>query len=256
VLKRPLAHPLTRGLDIDDPLTTERRRAIVRGKPFLRKLYVEWYGQIREALPEGNSPVLELGSGPGFLDEVLPDLVTSDVLRVPGLSLVLDAVNLPFLAGSLRGIVMVDVFHHIPDVERFLADAARCVRPGGALVMIEPWVTPWSRIVWGPLHHEPFEPDTRTWTLPEGGPLSISNQALPWIVFERDRRRFEARFPSWEIAGIRPGLPLRYLLAGGVSLRSLMPGWSFAAWRGLEAALDRWSSTLGTFARIVLSRRS
>jgi len=44
--------------------------------------------------------------------------------------------------GSLRAIVMTDVLHHIPNVESFFAEAARCVRPGGVIVMIEPWLTP------------------------------------------------------------------------------------------------------------------
>jgi 2-polyprenyl-3-methyl-5-hydroxy-6-metoxy-1,4-benzoquinol methylase len=38
---------------------------------------------------------------------------------------------------------------------------------------------------------------------------------------------------------------------GGISMRSLMRGWSFSSWRSFEASLDRWMSTLGTFAKIV-----
>ena len=122
--------------------------------------------------------------------------------------------------------------------------------------MIEPWVTAWSRLVWGPLHHEPFEPQADSWTIPESGPLSGANGALPWIVFERDRERFETEFPAWEIVSIRLDRPVSYLLSGGVSMRSLMPGWSFGAWRRLERRLAPWMSALGTFAVIVLRRRS
>ena len=121
--------------------------------------------------------------------------------------------------------------------------------------MIEPWVTAWSRFVWGRLHHEPFLPDRADWTIPSSGPLSGANGALPWIVFERDHNIFAERFPEWEIQSIRLNLPLRYLLSGGVSLRALMPGWSFPFWRGLEGRLDRWMDTVGTFAKIVLLRR-
>src|SRR5262249_31802772 len=38
--------------------------------------------------------------------------------------------------------------------------ATRCVRSGGVVAMIEPWVTPWSRFVYTRLHHEPFQPET------------------------------------------------------------------------------------------------
>jgi len=255
VLKQLLAHPLTRGLDLDDPRTTALRRTIIRGKPFLRKLYTEWYAEIRDAIPEGDAPVLELGSGAGFLKDFLPGLITSDVFRVPGLSLVLDGTALPFRTASLRAIALTEVLHHIPDAGAFLGEAARCVRPGGVVVMIEPWVTRWSRFVWGSLHHEPFLPDTPSWTFPTSGPLSGANGALPWILFARDRETFEERFREFEIRSIRVNLPLRYLLSGGVSMRSLMPGWSFAAWRRFESWLTPWMNAVGTFATIVLVRR-
>ena len=68
-----LAHPLTRGLDIDDPRTTELRRSIIRYKKFLRRIYEEWYTALAGALPEVQGPVLELGSGAGFLREYIPN---------------------------------------------------------------------------------------------------------------------------------------------------------------------------------------
>ena len=47
-------------------------------------------------------------------------------------------------------------------------------------------------------------------------------------------------------------MPFRYLLSGGVSLRSLVPGWSFALWRNLENLLRPWMKSLAMFALIVL----
>ena len=108
--------------------------------------------------------------------------------------------------------------------------------------MIEPWVSAWSRFVYRNFHHEPFLPDASDWTFAESGPLSGANGALPWIVFERDRVTFSGEFRQWRIDSIRPTMPFRYLLSGGVSLRSLMPGWTFGAWRGIERALDPWMS--------------
>ena len=255
MIKTLLAHPLTRGLDPDDPRTTELRRSIIQQKPFLRKLYAEWYGEICESIPEGDDPVLELGSGGGFLEEFLDGVIKSDILRVPGLSLVLDGQELPCRAASLRAIVMTEVLHHIPDPERFLREAGRCVRPAGRVVMIEPWVSAWARFVWGRLHHEPFAPGAASWRIPASGPLSGANSALPWILFARDRVRFEERLSEWTLTSIQVGLPFRYLLSGGVSLRALSPGWSFGAWRWLEQCLEPAMGKLGLFARIVLTRR-
>src|SRR5262245_19609148 len=149
-----LGHPLTRGVDLDDPRTTLLRRQIIRQKRFLRKIYEEWYDQIAASLPPGNAPVLELGSGGGFLREHVRGVITSDVVCGPGIDTILDAMTLPIEDYALRGIVMIDVLHHLSEPRRFFTEAARCLRQTGAIVMIEPWVTPWSRVVYGRLHHE------------------------------------------------------------------------------------------------------
>ena len=254
MVMRWLEHPLTRGLPLDSPDTTRLRRTIVATKPFLRRVYEEWYSEIARHLPTGEGGVLELGSGAGFLEQHVPEVIRSEVFACPDLSVILDARQLPFASGSLRAIVMTDVLHHIPDVRRFLIEAAAAVRTGGVVVMIEPWVTTWSRFVYTNFHHEPFRPDAEDWAFAESGPLSGANGALPWIVFERDRDRFSTEFEEWRIESVRPGMPVTYLLSGGVSLRSLMPGWTFSGWRGVERALQPWMNRLAMFATIVLRR--
>jgi SAM-dependent methyltransferase len=139
-IKAWLTHPLTREMDLDDPRTTQLRRRIIGEKSFLRRIYQEWYTALAAALPQGRGAILEIGSGAGFLDEYIPGLITSEIFYCPGISAVLDGQQLPFAEGVLRGIVMTDVLHHLPQPRAFLSEAARCVQPGGVLVMIEPWV--------------------------------------------------------------------------------------------------------------------
>src|SRR5271163_3605896 len=155
--KQLLAHPATRRLRLDDPLTTQQRRDIIKGNRFLWRIYDEWYRMIAGCVPEGSGTVVELGSGAGFLSHYIPDLVASDVFMCPGLQVVLDARQLPVSSGSLKMIAMINVLHHVPDIRAALAEAQRCLRPGGCVVMIEPWVSTWSRFVYGVLHHEPFD---------------------------------------------------------------------------------------------------
>lgn len=252
MLKDLLTHPLSRGLDIDDPYCTELRRSLIRKKSFLRQIYEEWYTAINTLLPSNKGPVLELGSGPGFLSDFVPDVITSEIFYCLHVKVVLDGSQLPFLDGSLHGIVMTDVLHHLPQPRQFFAEASRCVPSGGLVIMIEPWVTPWSRFVYSKLHHEPFQPGAVEWTFPRRGPLSGANSALPWIIFERDRVRFELEFPEWQIYTIEPFMPFRYVLSGGVSLRSFVPGWSFALWRKIENILQPWDRRLAMFALIAL----
>jgi len=253
-LRDLLAHPLTRRLDLDDPATTHLRRVIVAQKPFLRKIYAEWYGQISRNLPAGPGNVLELGSGAGFLQEFVPGLIASDIFPCPGIGLALDGQVLPFRDASLRGIAMTNVLHHVPDVRLLFGEAVRCLRPGGRLVAIEPWVSSWSRIVYTRLHHEPFDTGSMEWKFSGKGPLSDANGALPWIVLERDRKQFESEFPALRINSIRGIMPFRYLVSGGISMRSLVPGFTFPLWRGLETAMETRMRNWAMFALIVIER--
>jgi SAM-dependent methyltransferase len=255
LLRSMLAYPLTRGLDIDSPATTALRRRIVREKSFLRNLYEEWYRLIDAALPPTDGGVLELGSGAGFLDEFIEGLITSEVFPTPGARLVLDGTRLPFPTSSLRAIVMTDVFHHIAAPRAFLSEAARTLRPGGAIILIEPWVSAWSRLVYRHLHHEPFEPDAVNWEFPSTGPLSGANVALPWIVFSRDRSVFESEFPALHVRAIQPMMPFSYLLSGGVSMRSFMPGFMYRPWRTLEKGAGLLSHFWAMFAMIIVQAR-
>jgi SAM-dependent methyltransferase len=255
LLRSWLAHPLTAGLPVDDPQTTELRRSIILGKPSLAAIYREWYGLLRQQVPDIPGPVLELGSGGGFMRSFVSPLITSDILRLRGIDLVADGTRLPFARRSLRAILMVNVFHHLADPRRFLAEASRCLVPGGRTCMVEPWATLWSRLVYA-FHSEPFDARRVQWNSPPGGPLTGGNGALPWIVFQRDRSVVEAEFPEWEVEEIRPMLPLRYQLTGGVSMRQLIPSWGFAPVALLERALSPLASHLGMFALIVLRRRS
>lgn len=253
-LRRLLAHPLTSGLAVDDPDTTALRRQIISSKPFLKAIYDEWYQMLMSHLPEVDGRVLELGSGAGYLNHFIPSLIATEVFIVPGISLVADGRHLPFRDESLRAIVFTDVLHHIPDVRTFFAEACRCLVRGGRVLMIEPWVTPWSQFINTRFHHEPFRPDAEDWSFPASGPLSGANGAIPWILFVRDRKRFELEFPSLAIEQIHPFLPFRYLVSGGVSMRSLMPGFLHGFWERMEHLLEARMNSLAMFAFITLRK--
>lgn len=251
-LKAALAYSLTRDLSIDDPETTVLRADIIREKAFLRRIYQTWYRLLIENIPEGDGQVAEIGSGPGFLKEFYSTAITSEVFHSVNIDIVYNAVSMPFKAGSLRSILLVDVLHHVPDPGAFFSEATRCVKSGGRCLMVEPWNTGWSRWIYTHLHHEPFDINGG-WTIPVTGPLSGANGALPWILFERDQEIFSRRFPGWRISGITPLMPLVYLLSGGVSLRSIVPAWSYPLFRRGEA-LFGFEKKAAMFAMITLDR--
>jgi SAM-dependent methyltransferase len=253
-IRQLLAHPLTRGLDIDSPVTTQLRREIIQSKPFLRKIYLEWYAIVLQEAGDANGVLLELGSGAGFLGEQSKSVVTSDLFLVDGANVVLDGQHLPLKDQSVKALAMVNVLHHVPEPEKLFTEAARCVLSGGKIIMIEPWLTAWSRFVYKRLHHEPVNEQLLEWKISGQGPLSGANSALPWIIFQRDRDLFERKFPMWKIAKVTPFMPFRYLLSGGISLRSLMFANTFRFWHGVENLLHPWMNNLAMFAKIVLVR--
>jgi len=134
------------------------RRLIIAGEPSLSGIYRDWCQGIQEHLPDEARSVLELGSGGGFLKDMLPTLITSDVLRIADVDVVAAAERIPFADASLRAIVMFNVSHHVSDPREFLVEASRCMPAPGVLCMVEPWVRWWSRRVYA-FHSEPFDPE-------------------------------------------------------------------------------------------------
>jgi hypothetical protein len=91
LLQTWLAHPLTANVDIDDPSAVDLRRRIIQEKPFLRRIYQEWYEQLAPTLTAWPGPILELGAGAGFLRDRLPGILTSDVFHHAGIDVVLES---------------------------------------------------------------------------------------------------------------------------------------------------------------------
>ncbi len=242
--------------DLDDPSVTLLHAEILMKKPFLRRIYLDFYNRFKEAIPEKQDKVLvELGSGAGFIKEVMSDVITSDVLDLPVLDKVFSALDMPFEDNSVDAFFMIDVLHHLTDPRRFFAEALRCLSTGGKVVMIEPANTLWSRFIYRNFHHELF--DTQAgWALEDTGPLSCGNGAMPWIIFSRDRGMFEREFPAFRIVSMRNHTPLRYLLSGGFTLRQLVPSFGYFLVRAVEYVLSPLNNCLGMFQTIELEKTS
>lgn len=250
--------PQTRRIkDLDDPATTMLHAEIIWQKPFLRKLYTDFYRQFTTAVPDFENKVLvELGSGGGFIKKVIDNAITSDILKLPSVDKVFSAISMPFEQASVDAFFMIDVLHHITDPRGFFKEALRCLKVGGKIVMIEPANTCWSSFIYKNFHHELFDPQAGWELTGRQGPLSQGNDALPWIIFTRDRKIFEREFPSLRIIGIRNHTPLRYLLSGGLSLRQLVPSFTYPLVKAMEYVLSSANNLLGMFQTIELQKIS
>ncbi len=240
--------------DLDDPATTLLHAEIIQRKPFLKRVYIDFYRQFVRAIgePEGKM-LVELGSGGGFIKDVIPGVVTSDILELSNVDKVFSAAAMPFDNASVDAFFMIDVLHHIGEPRAFFSEALRRLRTGGKIVMIEPANTLWSRFIYRNFHHELFDMEAG-WELGETGPVSHGNGALPWIIFSRDRKIFEREFPRLKIAAMRNHTPLRYLLSGGLTLRQLVPSFSHLPFKALECLLNPLNDLLGMFQTIELQK--
>lgn len=240
-----LEEPRLRGVPPGSPRFFELQRRLIQERPLLRDIYDLWYRKLLDderSVPGEGGELLELGSGGSFLEELCPRVITSDVIEGVA-ERVIDGRELPFADASLRAIFVTHVFHHIPDVERFLAEVERTLVPGGVLSLIEVPHTPLARFFFDRFHPEPYDDAAQDWSFAQSDTMRDANQALSWIVFFRDRARFEKRFPHLEVehACLLPWLS--YLLSGGVTRRNLVPGFAVPLVRladRLLSPLDRW----------------
>lgn len=241
--------------DLDDPRATLAHRDIILNKPFLKRLYQNWYDIFikKSKAINGNGTFLEIGSGGGFLKLVFPEVITSDILDLPHVDMVCNAEELPFENESLTSIMMLNVFHHIPHPYKFLKEAERTLIPQGQIIMIEPANSMLGRFIYQHFHHEPFDPNGAM-EIQAGNPLSNSNQALPYIYFEREKQKFDADYPLLKINPIQYHTPFLYSLSGGLSRKALLPYPLYGFAQSMEKLTSPFSRSLGMFCSINIEK--
>ncbi len=240
--------------DLDDPNASLAHRDIILKKPFLKRLYNDWYLIfIIKSKEIKNGKYLEIGSGGGFLKDVFPEVITSDILILPNVDLIFTAEEIPFKENELASIVMLNVFHHIPKPHLFLKEAQRTLIKGGKIIMTEPANSSLARFIYKRFHHEPFDEKGQR-EIKAGNPLSNSNQALPYIYFERDLDLFKKDFPSLKINSINYHSPFSYIISGGVSRSAMLPFFMYNFVKGIEWLFSPFYKQIGLFCTIEIEK--
>ena len=240
--------------DLDDPNASLAHRDIILKKPFLKKLYNDWYLIfIIKSKEIKNGKYLEIGSGGGFLKDVFPEVITSDILILPNVDLIFTAEEIPFKENELASIVMLNVFHHIPKPHLFLKEAQRTLIKGGKIIMTEPANSALARFIYKRFHHEPFDEKGQR-EIKAGNPLSNSNQALPYIYFERDLNLFKKDFPLLKINSINYHSPFSYIISGGVSRSAMLPFFMYNFVKGIEWLFSPFYKQIGLFCTIEIEK--
>lgn len=261
-LRNVLYESETRRLDVDGVELIGAHRRILERKPLLKSAFTTFYGDMIDSCDRWfptDGLEIELGSGVGFFKKLRPSVVTSDVRSVPDLDRVIDAQQMDLPNEVVRCIYGINVFHHIPDPDRFFAELCRVLKPNGGCILIEPHNGLGSRLLHRYLHKdEHFDPDASSWMTTEvRGPMSGANQALAYIVFERDRASFTEKYGRHlEIVHSVYCLnALRYLLSGGLNFRQMSPSFAEPFLRAIERSGRPWARHWSFHQLVVLRKR-
>jgi SAM-dependent methyltransferase len=248
-------------VDKEAQLMLAEHRQIWQRKSTLRRIYREEFFArlISSCRPDGIS--VEVGAGPGFLKEVLPGLVSADVVWCPWLDAIADAQSMPFKSSSITNLMGLDILHHLEKPMEFLKEAERVLVPGGRVILVEPWITPFSYLVYRYLHQEdcelsahPLEGDTIRWAKEKKA--FDGNQAIPYLLFGRGAIAATlAVLPRFKLLAVEPFCLFAYLLSFGFKPVGLLP----EAFYPLVSLLERmtlplWSPLAALRVLIVIER--
>ena len=202
-------------------IITEDRIGFEKSNKALGLLYKEWYELISKLLSEIDGINIELGCGASFIDQINKSIKKTDVFLNSNTDFKLNAMDIgKNFENKISNLILVNVFHHISDPELFLKSAEKSLLIGGRIIMIEPSNNYWSRLVYKFIGHEPFNTRQLGWKFESKDPLLDSNQALSWIIFERDYEKFKNLFPMFSLIQKKNIMPFSYLLSGGHSFNT------------------------------------
>ena len=226
-------------------------------KKVLREIYLEWFKKILEYCASGEVS-LELGGGPGFLKERFRGIICSDIIPSPWLDLVCDAHHLPFSNNSIDNVILLDVFHHLQKPDLFMGKVSQAIRPGGRIIMLEPWISPFSFLVYKFFHQEqcnfmanrkkPLQSNkTNKNTYFQG------DSAVPFLYFNKRNKEVEK---GLRIILIERKICLAYLLTFGFKRINVLPVRLKKNVDFIERMLEPLVSILAIRALIVLEKSS
>jgi hypothetical protein len=218
--------------------------------------YQELFQELFDAIPNiSQKRVLEIGSGASPLKSLLPTAITTDILELEYLDIVFDCHDIQYTDSipdhSLDVIVLTNVLHHLRNPLQFLRGAAKKLAPGGQVWMTEPYFSCLSYPLYKTLHHEPVNFNIERPLLEEiKGPLSTSNQAMPYMIFFSRPDWQEGLADCYNLQRTQYGFftSLSYMATGGISRTFPVPGRIYRACFKLDRWLARcWPKVFASF---------
>ena len=187
--------------------------------------------------------------------------MSTDLVWCPWLDAVVDAQQLPFRAGSVANVFGLDMLHHLATPMTFLSESSRVLMPGGRLILVEPWITPFSYFVFTFLHQERCDLSATPWLLNQVPRVPAKeafdgNQAIPYLLFgPRHRSSTLNSLPGLRLVVLEPFCLFAYLLSGGFKPMNFLPHSFYPAISKFERATSPlWRRLAALRALIVIEK--
>lgn len=124
----------------------------------------------------------------------------------------------------------------------FLGEVSRVLIPSGRLILVEPWITPFSYFIFRFLHQERCDLSETPWIVNPSGeaPKKLAfdgNQAIPYLLFgPRYRSSTLGSLPELKLLALEPFCLFAYMLSGGFKPMNLLPESLYPALSEFERA--------------------
>lgn len=223
-----LSDPSLKALDVDGSERLELHEKVLERKRMLREVFIEFhhsFHRLADRYFKVKGLEVELGAGIAPMRNSYPEVLATDIVSTVQLDMALNAESMSLEDSSVKAFYGQNCFHHFPHPDRFFTELNRTLQPGGGAILIEPFHGPFATFLYKRLFKsEGFDKHFESWETPSTGPMNGANQALSYIIFVRDRKVFELKYPDLEIVHqeICGNYP-RYLISGGLNFRQLLP---------------------------------
>lgn len=228
-LRTYLQEPRLIGVDLDSDEMLSIHSKVLYEKPMMKEVFSEFYDTCisldEKYFSNCKGKRVEIGAGVSFFKKKYPEIISTDIKKAENLDMVVDAQNMPFENNSIRAIYGINCFHHLPNPNLFFNELDRVLEKGCGCILIDPYYgTVAKRFYKKIFDSETFDMTQKEWVNESQGFMNGANQALSYIVFKRDKKKFEEMYPNLEIVIQKPlNNYMRYLLSGGLNFRQILP---------------------------------
>ncbi|MBC8412237.1 MAG: class I SAM-dependent methyltransferase [Nitrospira sp.] len=228
------------------------QRKIIQSKPVLRSMYDNFFREVRPYIPEDGVNI-ELGTGHGYSDVHFKNMIHTDMVLTPHISVCNDAMALPFRTGCLDSIMIFGTLHHLKDPDSFFKEASRALKKGGRIILIEPYVSLLSYPILKIFCPEDLNMSSKTCSSKYA--LLDANVAIPTILFRKERSEFEYKFPELKVVHETYHTAIQFFASGGYIGPNLFPESLLPALLWVEKILRPLGKWVGSMMTIVLQKQ-